>query len=141
MCSAAVGQIIAINRRYDDVIQSEIFDDQRDIARFLGIESGWLALVNGTKPAAARTGIAEDEKGCRLVAPALADVGAARLLTNRMKILFAQNMFQAQVVGIPWGFDFDPVGMSSRQVSIGSTVQAVQNVQIVSEPIAAFCSL
>ena len=60
MSRAAVWEIIAIDRRDDNVIETEIFNDQRDVARFFGIERRWLAFVDGTEAAAARAGVAQN---------------------------------------------------------------------------------
>ena len=113
MIGAAVGKIVAIDRRDDDMIETEFFDGQRHVARLFGIERQRLAFVDGAKTAAARAGVAENQKRRGLVAPALADIRTARLLTDRVKIFLAHQVFEPQIVGITWRFDFDPVGMSS----------------------------
>ena len=129
MRRAAVGQVISVHRGDDDVVQTEVFDHQRNVARFFGIEGQRLAFVDGAEPTAARAGVAENQERRRLVAPALADVRAARLLANRVQVFLAHEALEAQVVGISRRFDFDPIGMPSghhntRQVQI---VQAVRN--------------
>ena len=114
MRRAAVGKIVAIDRSDDDVIEAEIFDDEADVARLFGVERERLALIDGTKTAAARASVAENQKRRCLVAPALTDVRAARLFANRVQVFLAHELFEAKVVGITRRFDFDPVGMSAR---------------------------
>ena len=87
-------------------------------ARFLGIERHWFTFIDGAESATSRAGVPQDEKRRGLIAPALADIWTARFLTNRMKILLAQNTFETQIVGASRGFDFDPVGMSSRHSAL-----------------------
>src|SRR5262245_56351595 len=117
MISTAVGKIIAIDGSDDDMIKSEVFDNQGDVARFFRIQCERFALVDGAKTAAARAGITKNQESRSFVAPAFADIRAAGLLANRVEIFLPQDALQAKVVGIARRFDFDPVGMSSGHVS------------------------
>src|SRR5689334_3309533 len=114
MTCAAVGQVVAIYRGDNDVVEAEISHYQGNVAGLLRIKSQRLPLVDGTKAAAPCASISQDEKRGGFVAPALADVGAARFLTNGMEIFLSQNTLQPEIIGIARRFDFDPVGMSAR---------------------------
>ena len=74
MVRAAVREVVTVHRSHDNVIQAEIFDDERDVARFFRVQSQRLAFVDGAKTATARAGIAEDQKRCGLIAPAFANI-------------------------------------------------------------------
>ena len=102
------------------MIQAEIFYDQGYITRLFGIERQRLAFIDGTKAAAARAGVAQNQEGRRLVAPTLADVRTARLLAHRVQVFFPHDALQAKIVCISGSFDFDPVGMSSAHNAICS---------------------
>ena len=89
MIGAAVGKIIAIDRRDDDMIETEFFDGQRHVARFFGIERLRFAFINGAKTATASAGVAEDQKRRGFVTPALADIRTARLFADGVEIFLA----------------------------------------------------
>jgi hypothetical protein len=57
MTRAAVRQIIAIYGSHDDVLQAEILNDERYVARFFGIERQWFTFIDGAEPATARAGV------------------------------------------------------------------------------------
>src|SRR5262249_33958467 len=114
MTRAAIGQVVAIYGGDDDVVEAEISHHQGNVAGFLGIKSKGLPLIDGAKAAAPRTGVSQDQKRRGFIAPALADVGAARLFTNRVEIFLPQDALEPEVIRIPRRFDFYPVGMSSR---------------------------
>jgi hypothetical protein len=57
---AAVGEIVTIDGRDDDVLQSEIFHGQRHVARLFGIQQHRLAFADGAEAAAARADVAEN---------------------------------------------------------------------------------
>jgi hypothetical protein len=68
------------------VFQSQVFDDQADIARLFRVQETWLALADRTETAASRADV------CGVVFPALGNIRAARLFTDRMEAMFSQDM-------------------------------------------------
>ena len=78
------------------------------------MEGERLTFVDRSRPAAARTHIAENQECRGTVAPALANIWTARLFTYRVQVFFAHEALQPKVVGITRRFDFDPIGMSAR---------------------------
>ena len=45
MVRAAVREVVAVHRSHDNVIQAEIFDDKRDVARLFRVQRQRLAFV------------------------------------------------------------------------------------------------
>lgn len=113
MGRAAVGEVVAIHRRYHDVLKAQLLDHSGNIARLFRVEQVGLALADGTKAAAAGAGVSEDQKGRRAMPPALADIRAARLLANRVEVVLSQDTLEAEVVWTAGESGPDPVWVSS----------------------------
>ncbi len=96
--SAAILQIIAIDRCDHDVIQSQRMDGVGDALRLVEIERDRLAMRHGAIAARTRADIAQDHEGGRAVVPALADVGTMRLFANRVQAEAAHQPLQTLVV-------------------------------------------
>ena len=99
LTTAGVGDIVAIDRGEDDIGEVQGRQRLRQSARLVGIQNA--ARVPGldrAKAAAAGADIAHDHDGEGARAPALADVGAARLLADRRQALVAHEAFEASVV-------------------------------------------
>jgi hypothetical protein len=94
---AAVRHIIAIDRRDDDVRQSELAHGVGDARGLRPVDCARPAVPDSTVAAGARADIAQDHERRRAVRPALPDVGAARLLANRVQVEVAHQTFQSQV--------------------------------------------
>src|SRR5215471_12708464 len=121
MIGAAIWQIVAIDGSDHDMIQTKFLDHQRYFTRFFWVQCQRFAFFDGAKTATPRAGIAQDQESRGLVAPALADIGAACFLANRVKIFLPQDALQAEIVGISWRLNFDPVGMSARHKNDSSS--------------------
>ena len=83
MPDAAVRQIVAIDRRDDDVVRGPASRTASATRRGSSRSSvGRLAVRHGAVAAGARADVAEDHERGRAVVPALADVRAVRLLAD-----------------------------------------------------------
>ena len=91
---AAVGQVVAGDRRHDDVLEAHRLDGLRDATWLVGVEPGRPARLDGAEPAGAGARVAEDHHGCRALVPALPEVGAAGLLADRVEVLGAHQAAQ-----------------------------------------------
>ena len=84
---ALVGQIVAGDAGDGRVAQPHPGDGFGDAARLVGVVVGRLAGVDLAEVAAPRALAAADQEGGLAVLPALVDVGAARLLADRVELL------------------------------------------------------
>ena len=85
MRRAAVGDVVAIDRGDDDVLQAERADGVGDARRLVEVERRRPPVRHGAIAARARADVAENHEGGGAVVPALADVRAARLLAHRVQ--------------------------------------------------------
>src|SRR5260370_29644992 len=79
----AVRKIVAVDRRYHDMAEAELADRFGDVGGLVRIERARLAGGDIAEGAGPRAGIAHDHESRVLLLPALADVGAGRLLAHR----------------------------------------------------------
>ena len=87
-CSrAAVGEIVAVDRGHHDVGQAELGDRVGDARGLGGVERVGQPGPHIAERAGARAGVAHDHEGRVFLLPALADVGAARLLAHGIKLV------------------------------------------------------
>ena len=89
MAGTAVTQVIAINAGDDDVFEPQCSDRLGEILRFVGIRRfgrPWPTSQNGQRRVQMSP---HDHEGCRALAEAFTDVGAARLLAHRMQLVRA----------------------------------------------------
>src|SRR5712691_6558489 len=105
---AAVGQVIAVHRRDDDVLEPELADGVPNALRLLAVLPHGLAVRNGAVSAVPRADVAQDHEGRGRLFPALADVRAVRLLADRMEIPLSHQPLQADVVWPARRADFQP---------------------------------
>jgi len=89
MIGSAIGEIVAIDRCDHDVVQAQFFDREADVARLFGVKRQRFAFVDRAEAAAASAGVAKNQKGRGLVAPAFADVRTARFLTHGVEFFLA----------------------------------------------------
>ncbi len=91
-CSrAAIGQIVAIDRGDDDVRKAQLGDRLRHVLGLGRIERLRQPRRHVAEGAGARAGVAHDHHGGVALLPALADVGAGRLLAHRDEAVLAQH--------------------------------------------------
>ena len=80
--SAAVGQIVAGDRCDDDKMYAESSSSLSDSLWFSWVKGLGLAMLDGAEAAVASADVAKNHEGGCLAAEALANVGAAGLLTD-----------------------------------------------------------
>src|SRR5207245_26011 len=79
-----------------------------EMARLEGIERPRRAAAHVTEPASARADVAHQHHGRGPTAPALADVGTARLLAHGMEVELAERPLDVLVAAAAWHADFQP---------------------------------
>jgi hypothetical protein len=113
MGGAAVGQIVAIDRSDDDVLQAEALDGGGDAPRLIGIERAGAPMDDGAVGTIARADIAHEHEGGGAMRETFADIRTACFLADRMEFELGQQRARTQVFGRGGRSHFDPVGMSS----------------------------
>ena len=88
---AAVGEIVAIDRGDDDMLQASLATRRRHVLGLGRIERLGQPRRHVAEGAGARAGVAHDHHGGVALLPALADVGAGRLLAHRDEAVLAQR--------------------------------------------------
>src|SRR3954468_4718218 len=96
---AVVGQVVAVDARDDRVAQAHLGDRARHAQRLERVVPGRLARLDVAEAAAPGAGVAEDHEGGGAALPALPDVGARRLLADRVQPLRADEVGQLAVLG------------------------------------------
>ena len=91
MLGAAVGEIVAVDRGHDDVGEPELGDRVGDARRLGVVERVRQPGAHVAEGAGAGAGLAHDHEGRVLLLPALADVGAARLLADGGELVLAHD--------------------------------------------------
>ncbi len=98
MAGAAVGDVVAVDRGDDDVLQAHLGGRVREakrlerIRRVLGFAGMDVAVA-----ARAGAGIAEDLEGRGATSPALGDIRAARLLADRVQRLPVDQLLDVEI--------------------------------------------
>ena len=91
MLRAAVLQVVAIDRRDDDVRKLQRRNRPRQVERLIGVERIGASVADIAKRAAPRALVAHDHEGCSTFAETLADVRARRFLAHGVQIVLAQD--------------------------------------------------
>ena len=110
---ATVVEVVTIDRGDDGVLELELGEDRRD--------SLGLALVDRQRPPGrdvaeatrASADVAEDHDRQRAVVPALADVGAARALADRVELELLDPLTQLRVADARRHRDLEPLGVAT----------------------------
>ena len=92
--SAAVLELIAVDRGDDRVVKTHALDGLGHPNRLAKVEHAWPPGLDGAKAASAGAGVSQDHEGCRTRLPALPDVGTARLLAHGMEVEAAHDALQ-----------------------------------------------
>ena len=108
---AAVRQIVAIDRGDHGVLQSHAIDRFGHARRLGGVELRRTAVRDGAVGARARADVAKDHEGGGSVMPALADVGAACVLADRVQLQVLHDALEPEVVLRPGSADLQPLGL------------------------------
>ena len=77
-----VGELVAVDRGEHHVIQIHLRDSIDHPARLVFIQRTWLTGLHRAETAGTGTGVTQQHEGGGASAPALAAIGAARLLTD-----------------------------------------------------------
>ena len=112
MLGAAIREVVAIDRRDDDVIEAHLPDGFGDARRLVGIERHRHAGRDVAEGAGAGADLAHDHEGGVLLVPALADIRAAGFLADRHEIV---GLNDAAGFGVSPGvrrLDADPVRLA-----------------------------
>ena len=91
MAGTAVGQVVAIHRGDDDMLQAEPGHGVGDPRGLAGVQRERLAGAYVAERAGAGAGVAHDHHGGVALRPALADVGAGGFLADRVQAVFAHQ--------------------------------------------------
>ena len=110
---AAVGQIVAVDGGDDGVAEAEALDGAGEADGFERVEGAGLAGGYGAVAAGAGADVAENHEGGALALPALADVGAARLLADGVEFGLAQQFLHAQVALAAGHAHLEPLGQAA----------------------------
>src|SRR5262245_19326060 len=137
---AAVGQIVAINRRDHDVVEIQRRDGVGDPARFCRVDRRWPAMRHRAVRAGARADVAEDHEGRGAVVPALADVRALRFFADRVEIQLAHQALEPQVARRAGGAHLQPVrfGSSRWRRRSGRQRNDTGHLSVLYRPVALF---
>src|SRR5436853_3064732 len=76
------------------------------------VMEGGLAGLHVAEAAAPRAGVAEDHEGGRAALPALADVGARRLLANSVESLVLDQLVELAVTRAAGRRPLEPLGLA-----------------------------
>ena len=97
VAGAAIGQVVAVDRRDDDVPQAHPLGRGRHLGGLQRVELlAELARAHRAVAAGARARLAHDLERRRAAPPALADVRAARLLADRVQVALAHDVRRAR---------------------------------------------
>ena len=99
MLRAAVVKIVAIDRSHDHMGKPELRHRVGDVLRFGRFERARQSGLDVAEGAGARAHVAHDHEGGVALLPALADVGAARLLAHGMQAVLAHDPARLRVAG------------------------------------------
>jgi len=107
-----VRQVVAIHAGNDDMLEAHLHDCVGQALRFAGVERCGRPVGDRAVRAVPRTHVAQNHERGGFVLPALPDVGAVRLFTDRMQFEVAHHVLQRDVVGAAWRLHFQPRGFT-----------------------------
>ena len=109
---AAVGQVIAVHRGDDAVLQPHPLDGGGQPEGFAQVQGIGASAGYGAVGAGAGADVAQDHKGGGGAFPALADVGAAGFLADGVQPAVAHQLLQFNIAGAAGHWHFEPVGQA-----------------------------
>ncbi len=129
----AIGQVVAIDRSDDNMLQPELRRSLGDVSGFLLIDPArhpGLDVAEGAGPGA---GVAQDHHRRMLLRPALADIGAGGLLAHGIEIQIAHKLARLAELWRCRRLHPDPVRFASalRARCVGKIGHAAQIVACV----------
>ena len=113
---AAVGQVVAGDGGEHGVAQAHLLDGLGHPLGLARIGGLGVAGVDQAEPAGPGAALAVDHERGGAVAPALGDVGAARLLAHRDELEVAHGPLDLEVLGPEVGLGPHPLGLALRDV-------------------------
>ena len=111
---AAVGQVVAIDRGDHDVLETELAQRLGQMQGLLRIDAPGQPRLDVAEAAGAGAGVAQDHHRGVALGPALADVGAGRLLAHRVQPLRAHQLAGGVVARRGRRLDPDPGRLAPR---------------------------
>ena len=96
MGCAAIGEIVAVDRGHDDMVPARASRRLRHMRRLVRIERARQPGLDIAERAGARACVAHDHEGGVLLVPALADIGAAGLLADRVQAVLAHDRVRSR---------------------------------------------
>jgi hypothetical protein len=110
--SAAISEVIPVNRRNNNVPQACFGQHLGDAARLVKVSDSRSPRFDITKAAGAGAGVPENHDCGGTAAPALANIGARRFLANGMEPKISKSVSQSHI-GITSGcLGSDPLGLA-----------------------------
>src|SRR5438552_12222826 len=123
----AVFQLVAVDGGDDRVLEAHPLHGLRDSDRLTQVEHIRAAGLHGAEAAGPGAGVAQDHEGGGACFPALADVGAARLLTDRVQLEHTHDVLELGVVraaGKPHPQPLVSPGIDGHdRIALGATVE------------------
>ena len=92
MLCSAVFEVIAVDRRDNDMLQPEFFDRNGHAFWLISVECVRQSRAHVAECACPRAGIAHDHHGGVLFRPALTNVRTTRLFANRDEVVFLHDL-------------------------------------------------
>ena len=117
LAGAAIVEIVAIDRGHDDMFEAELRHRLADVLRLVRIERVGLAGRDVAEGAGARADGAEDHHRRVLLLPALADIGAGRLLADGVELELAHQLARREILRRIRRLDPNPVGLAQAGLS------------------------
>ncbi|EAT09180.1 hypothetical protein SKA58_09466 [Sphingomonas sp. SKA58] len=112
LAGAAIGQIVAIDRGNDDMLQPHFSAGIRQILRLIGVDLARHAGLDVAEGTGAGAHVPQDHDRRMLFGPAFADIGTGRFLANRRQLLFPHQLAGLIIALAGRGFHADPVGLA-----------------------------
>ena len=115
MCSAPVGQIVAVDRGEHHITEAHELYGARRIARLFRIEPATrVAGVDGAEATGPRADLAHQHQGRRAGVPTFADVWAFRLFTDCGEAVLAHRLAHDLVTGATGERRLEPTRLATR---------------------------
>ena len=128
--SPPIGEIVAIDRCYDHVLETQLSDGSCDVLRLAGIERTRQARPHIAKGAGPCAGVAHDHDGRVALFPTLANIRAPGFLANRMQTVGANDArclrvrwrarrLHADPRGLEWAHPAHPGSFQTLRIHFG----------------------
>src|SRR5579884_1581607 len=111
--SAVVREVVAVDAGDHRVAESHPGDRPGDPGRLERVVPGRLAGLDVAEAAASSADVAEDHERGGASLPALADVGACRLLADRVEVLLGDEPVELAVLRAAGRGDLEPGGLAA----------------------------